>query len=123
VEWVEEEDKYYFSIIDVIAVLTDNERPRKYWNDLKEKLKLEGSELSEKIGQMKGFLQVNMVSSSPALQSARNYRLLRQKRVTVRKTIDSLIATYSIENDHELLHNDSDFDGYEKYLDLRVVHP
>ena len=69
------------------------------------------------------FTQVNMVSPSLALQSARNYRLLRQKGVTVRKTIDSLIATYCIEDDHDLLHNDSDFDGYEKYLDLRVVHP
>ena len=53
VEWVEEEDKYYFSVIDVIFVLIDNERPRKYWNDLKRKLKIEGSELSEKIGQLK----------------------------------------------------------------------
>lgn len=69
------------------------------------------------------FIQVNMVSPSLALQSARNYRLLRQRGVTVRKTIDSLIATYCIEDDHDLLHNDSDFDGYEKYLDLRVVHP
>jgi predicted nucleic acid-binding protein len=69
------------------------------------------------------FIQVAMVSPSLALQSARNYRLLRQKGVTVRKTIDSLIATYCIENDHDLLHNDSDFDGYEKHLDLRVIHP
>jgi predicted nucleic acid-binding protein len=69
------------------------------------------------------LLQVNMVSPSLALQSARNYRLLRQKGITVRKTIDSLIATYCIENDHELLHNDNDFDGYEKHLGLRVVHP
>lgn len=69
------------------------------------------------------FIQVNMVSPLLALQSARNYRLLRQKGVTVRKTIDSLIATYCIENDLDLLHNDSDFDGYEKHLDLRVVHP
>jgi predicted nucleic acid-binding protein len=69
------------------------------------------------------FIQVNMVSSSLALQSARNYRLLRQRGVTVRKTIDNLIATYCIENDHDLLHNNSDFDGYEKYLELRVVHP
>jgi predicted nucleic acid-binding protein len=68
------------------------------------------------------FLQVNMVNSSLALQSARNFRLLRQKGVTVRKTIDSLIATYCIENDHELLHNDYDFDGYEKHLGLRVAH-
>jgi len=42
-----------FSIVDVIQVLTDNECPRKYWNDLKTKLKIEGSELSEKIGQLK----------------------------------------------------------------------
>ena len=37
----------------VVEVLTDTDRPRKYWNDLKKKLKLEGSELSEKIGQLK----------------------------------------------------------------------
>jgi hypothetical protein len=53
VEWVEDEEKYYFSIVDVISVLTDSERPRKYWNDLKKKLIEEGSELSEKIGQLK----------------------------------------------------------------------
>ena len=51
--WNEDEEKWYFSIIDVIEVLTDTDRPRKYWNDLKTKLKKEGSELSEKIGQMK----------------------------------------------------------------------
>ncbi|HNB86635.1 MAG TPA: PIN domain nuclease [Anaerolineales bacterium] len=78
----------------------------------------------EKVRRMLGkFVQVEMVGSDLAVQSARNYRLLRKKGITVRKTIDSLIATYCIENDHELLHNDSDFDGYEKYLGLRVVHP
>jgi predicted nucleic acid-binding protein len=74
-------------------------------------------------GALGRFLQVNMVNSALALQSARNYRLLRQNGVTVRKTMDSLIATYCIENDHELLHNDNDFDGYEKHLGLRVTHP
>jgi len=69
------------------------------------------------------YLQVEMVSPALALQSARNYRLLRRKGITVRKTIDSLIATFCIENEHELLHTDSDFDGYEKHLGLRVVHP
>jgi len=64
-----------------------------------------------------------MVSPTLAVQSARNYRFLRQKGVTVRKTIDNLIASYCLENDHELLHNDSDFDGYEQHLELRVVHP
>ena len=51
--WNDEEEKWYFSIIDVIEVLTDTDRPRKYWSDLKAKFKKEGSELSEKIGQLK----------------------------------------------------------------------
>lgn len=69
------------------------------------------------------YIQASMVTPELAVQSARNYRLLRQKGITVRKTIDSLIATYCIEYEHELLHNDNDYDGYEKYLELRVVHP
>lgn len=51
--WIDEDEKWYFSIIDVIEILTNNARPRKYWSDLKTKLKKEGSELSEKIGQLK----------------------------------------------------------------------
>jgi hypothetical protein len=51
--WNEEEEKWYFSVIDIIQILTESERPRKYWSDLKTKLKKEGSELSEKIGQLK----------------------------------------------------------------------
>lgn len=47
-------DEWWFSVIDVIEVLTDTERPRKYWNDLKKKLEKEGySQLSENIGQLK----------------------------------------------------------------------
>jgi DNA-damage-inducible protein D len=49
----EKEEVWYFSIIDIILVLTESNRPRKYWDDLKRKLKDEGSELSEKIGQLK----------------------------------------------------------------------
>lgn len=51
--WDEEKEKWYISIVDVIEVLTGTDRPRKYWGDLKSKLKREGSELSEKIGQLK----------------------------------------------------------------------
>jgi hypothetical protein len=69
------------------------------------------------------FTQAQMVNPALAVQSALNYRILRKKSITVRKTIDSLIATYCIENDHDLLHNDSDYDGYEKHLGLMVVHP
>ncbi len=51
--WNEEEEKWYFSVIDVIEVLTESPRPRKYWNALKTKLKAEGSELSHNLGQLK----------------------------------------------------------------------
>ena len=51
-QWNTEED-WYFSVVDVIEALTDSVKPRKYWSDLKNKLKDEGSELSEKIGQLK----------------------------------------------------------------------
>ncbi len=51
--WDEEQEKWYFSIIDVIEILTETDRARKYWSDLKSKLRKEGSELSEKIGQLK----------------------------------------------------------------------
>ncbi len=51
--WSEEDQKWYFSIIDVIEALTGSPRPRKYWNALKTKLTAEGSELSHKLGQLK----------------------------------------------------------------------
>jgi len=51
--WDDETEKWYFSIIDTIEALVGTDRPRKYWNDLKIKLEKEGSEVSEKIGQLK----------------------------------------------------------------------
>ena len=51
--WDTDTEKWYFSIVDVVSVLTGTDRPRKYWSDLKKKLLQEGSQLSEKIGQFK----------------------------------------------------------------------
>ncbi len=51
--WSVEKEEYYFSVIDVISVLTDSKIPRNYWSDLKRKLMDEGSELHEKIVQLK----------------------------------------------------------------------
>lgn len=52
-QWDEERELWYFSIMDIVHVLAKTDRPRKYWNDLKVKLIKEGSELSDKIGQLK----------------------------------------------------------------------
>jgi hypothetical protein len=51
--WDDQKEVWYFVVMDIIEALVQTERPRKYWNDLKAKLKTEGSEVSEKIGQLK----------------------------------------------------------------------
>jgi len=58
-----------------------------------------------------------------ALAAAQNYRTLRKRGFTVRKTIDCIIATFCILNNHILLHNDHDFEAFEKVLGLQVVRP
>lgn len=56
-----------------------------------------------------------------AIAAARNDRTLRSRGVTVRKTIDCLIATFCIERRHSLLHRDRDFDPFEQHLGLQVI--
>ena len=63
---------------------------------------------------------VNMLGWRQAVRSAENYRFLRKKGVTVRKTVDTIIATYCIENNHSLLYADRDFDPFVEFLGLRV---
>jgi len=65
--------------------------------------------------------QVDIGGTEIAIQAARNFRTLRLHGVTVRKTIDVLIATRCIESDLLLLHSDRDFDAFEKHLGLRVL--
>lgn len=60
----------------------------------------------------------NMLGKEIALKSAINYRLLRKKGITPRKTIDMIIGTYCIENNIKLLYSDQDFDQLVKYLHL-----
>jgi predicted nucleic acid-binding protein len=57
-----------------------------------------------------------------AREAARNYRALRSRGHTVRKTIDCLIATFCIREGHLLLHRDRDFDPFETHLKLSVLH-
>jgi hypothetical protein len=64
---------------------------------------------------------LQIVDASLAVAAARNYRTLRRKGITVRGTIDCLIATFCIENGHVLLHNDRDLDAFERHLGLKVL--
>jgi len=67
------------------------------------------------------FLFMDMIGQELAIKSAINYRSLRQKGITIRKTIDVMIGTFCIHNNFFLLHNDKDFDPLEKHLKLKVM--
>jgi predicted nucleic acid-binding protein len=57
-----------------------------------------------------------------AVKSAQNFRSLRRRGITVRKTVDCMIATFVIERGFSLLHSDRDFDAFEAHLGLDVIH-
>ena len=61
--------------------------------------------------------------SELGLAAADYYRTLRKKGITVRSTIDCITATFCIRERYPLLHNDRDFDPFEKHLGLKVIHP
>jgi predicted nucleic acid-binding protein len=65
--------------------------------------------------------QFDMVGFSMAEKSASNYRLLRSKGVTVRKTIDVLIGTFCAEHGLRLIHHDSDFDLMAEHIGLDII--
>jgi predicted nucleic acid-binding protein len=67
---------------------------------------------------MRRFEIVHMAGDAIAVAAARNFRSLRRRGITVRKTIDLLIGTWCIENRRPLLHNDSDFHPMARYLGL-----
>ena len=62
-----------------------------------------------------------MLDIGLATTAARNFRFLRGRGVTLRKTVDLIIATFCIERDHALLHDDRDFDVMALHLGLRVI--
>jgi predicted nucleic acid-binding protein len=64
---------------------------------------------------------VELAGLEIAIQAARNFRALRKAGATVRKTIDTVIATRCIESGYDLLHDDKDFEPFVKHLGLRVV--
>ncbi len=62
---------------------------------------------------------VNILDTTIALKSAANFRTLRKKGITVRKAIDTIIATYCIENKLSLLHSDKEFQPFHQHLKLK----
>ncbi len=69
---------------------------------------------------MESLEYFDFVGKDIAIKAAENFRKLRKSGITIRKTIDVLIATFCIENGFELIHDDRDFDQMEEILGLRI---
>lgn len=86
---------------------------------------LQGFESEQDFRRAKSLLEsfevVRLAGHDVCLQAAENFRALRRKGVTVRKTIDAIIATCCIRNRYTLLHSDRDFDAFVEHLGLRAV--
>ena len=75
--WDDQEEKWYFSVVYVVSVLTGTDRPRKYWSDLKKKLKFEGSQLSEKNGQFKMKAEDGKMRLTDVADTEQLFRLIQ----------------------------------------------
>lgn len=75
--WDSDKEEWYFSVIDIIEALVQTYRPRKYWNDLKTKLRQEGSQLSEKIVQLKMLASDNKYYLTDVLGTENVLRLIQ----------------------------------------------
>lgn len=74
--WDREKEEYYFSVVDVVAALTDSPEPRKYWSVLKSRLKKEGSELTTKCSQLKMLAPDGKMRLRDAMTTADIFRLI-----------------------------------------------
>ncbi|HME06433.1 MAG TPA: PIN domain nuclease [Bryobacteraceae bacterium] len=79
------------------------------------------SDFNEARKLLSSFTLIELGGKEIAIQAARNFRTLRTRGVTVRKSIDTVIATRCIESGYSLLHSDRDFEPFSKYLGLRLA--
>jgi predicted nucleic acid-binding protein len=70
---------------------------------------------------LRAFKVEPMMDEKRAVRAARNYRLLRERGITIRKTADVIIATFCLDQNHTLLHDDRDFDAFAAILGLRMI--
>jgi hypothetical protein len=80
-------------------------------------------QFAETLDVLNRFVLFETGSAALAVASARNYRTLRGLGVTIRNTIDTIVATFCIEEGHHLLHRDADFEYFQQHLGLLVVDP
>ena len=117
--WDSEQEKWFISIIDVIEVLTESERPRKYWSDLKKKLEKEGSQLSENIGQLKMQSSDGKFYKTDIADTEQLFRIIQSVPSPKAEPIKLLLAQIAAERLDEIQDPELSIDrALEQYLQL-----
>ena len=75
--WDSDKEEWYFSIIDVIAILTESDNPRKYWSVLKTRLKKEGSETATNCSQLKLLAEDGKMRLTDVANTEQLFRLIQ----------------------------------------------
>jgi hypothetical protein len=117
--WDAKEEKWYISITDVIEILTGSPRPRKYWNALKTKLKAEGSELSQKLGQLKMQSADGKFYNTDVADTEQLFRLIQSIPSPKAEPFKLWLAQVAAERLDEMQDPELSIDrGLEQYLKL-----
>lgn len=117
--WDADQEKWFVSIIDVIEILTNSERPRKYWSDLKNKLIKEGSEVSDKIGQMKMQAPDGKMRKTDVADTEQLFRLIQSIPSPKAEPFKLWLAQIASERLDEMLDPELTIDrALEQYLAL-----
>lgn len=117
--WDADAEKWYFSVVDVIEVLTDSPRPRKYWNALKTKLKTEGSELSQIMGQLKMQAEDGKMRETDVADTEQLLRLIQSIPSPQAEPFKQWLAQTGYERIEESQDPEKSIDrGMENYLKL-----
>lgn len=117
--WDAENEKWFFSIIDVIEALTESDRPRKYWSDLKAKLQKEGSEVSDKIGQLKMVAPDGKMRITDVADTEQLFRLIQSIPSPKAEPFKLWLAQISSERLDEMQDPELTIDrALEQYLQL-----
>lgn len=117
--WNQEEEKWYISIVDVIQALTESDRPRKYWSDLKSKLKKEGSELSDKIGQLKMLADDGKMRMTDVADTEQLFRLIQSIPSSKAEPFKLWLAKVAVERLDEMQDPELSIDrALEQYMQL-----
>lgn len=115
-QWDSESEKWYFSVVDIIEVLTGTDRARKYWADLKKRLQSEGSELSEKIGQLKMLAPDGKMRLTDVADQEQMFRLIQSIPSPKAEPIKRWIAQVASERIDEMQDPELAIErGYEYY--------